>query len=591
MEKYAAPVEDMSFILTNLLDIDNYLKSINNKELSFDSLKMIIEEAGKFACDELDTINQVGDQEGIKLENGVVRMPESFIKAYQNFVNTGWFSIIGEKKYGGQDLPLSAVVMINEIWHSTNMSFATNNMLTQGAVELLESHGNEKQKEYYLPNLISGKWSGTMNLTEPHAGSDLSSIKTKAIEKDKKFLIKGTKIYITHGDQDMSDNIIHLVLAKLPNAPEGVRGISLFLVPKYYLNDKGTKVKNDIKVVSVEHKLGHHASPTCVLSFGENEGAIGELVGEPNQGLKAMFTMMNNARLNVGVQGLAISERAYQKALSFSKERIQGYSLNKNITGPVEIIKHPDVKRMLMEMKSQTEAMRGLAITTGNFIDKYKNFPNSPEGKECLFISNLLTPIVKAWCTDQSIYITSLGVQVHGGMGFIEDTGAAQYYRDCRILAIYEGTNGIQALDLLRRKLFQENGETYKKVLQIIKNTAELSIKSENSNLKEMGELLFKSLDVIEDCSVWLIDKYEENPEISAAGATPFLNMFGWVLGGWVMLDSANKAQLIILKDKNNKFAKEKINTASFFCNTYLPLASSLQNTIKKSFYALENFN
>ena len=591
MEKYAAPVEDMSFILTNLLDIDNYLKSINNKELSFDSLKMIIEEAGKFACDELDTINQVGDQEGIKLENGVVRMPESFIKAYKKFVNTGWFSIIGEKKYGGQDLPLSAVVMINEIWHSTNMSFATNNMLTQGAVELLESHGNEKQKEYYLPNLISGKWSGTMNLTEPHAGSDLSSIKTKAIEKDKKFLIKGTKIYITHGDQDMSDNIIHLVLAKLPNAPEGVRGISLFLVPKYYLNDKGTKVKNDIKVVSVEHKLGHNASPTCVLSFGENEGAMGELVGEPNQGLKAMFTMMNNARLNVGVQGLAISERAYQKALSFSKERIQGYSLNKNITGPVEIIKHPDVKRMLMEMKSQTEAMRGLAITTGNFIDKYKNFPNSPEGKECLFISNLLTPIVKAWCTDQSIYITSLGVQVHGGMGFIEDTGAAQYYRDCRILAIYEGTNGIQALDLLRRKLFQENGETYKKVLQIIKNTAELAIKSDNNNLKEMGELLFKSLGVIEDCSHWLIDKHQENPEISAAGATPFLNMFGWVLGGWVMLNSANKAQLIILKDKNNKFAKEKINTASFFCNTYLPLASSLQNTIKKSFYALENFN
>ena len=591
MEKYVAPVEDMSFILTNLLDIDNYLKSINNKELSFDSLKMIIEEAGKFACDELDTINQVGDQEGIKLENGIVRMPESFIKAYKKFVNTGWFSIIGEKKYGGQDLPLSAVVMINEIWHSTNMSFATNNMLTQGAVELLESHGSEKQKEFYLPNLISGKWSGTMNLTEPHAGSDLSSIKTKAIEKDKKFIIKGTKIYITHGDQDMSDNIIHLVLAKLPNAPEGVKGISLFLVPKYYLNDKGTKVKNDIKVVSVEHKLGHHASPTCVLSFGENEGAVGELVGEPNQGLKAMFTMMNNARLNVGVQGLAISERAYQKALNFSRERIQGYSLDKTISGPVEIIKHPDVKRMLMEMKSQTEAMRGLAITTGNFIDKYKNFPNSPEGKECLFISNLLTPIVKAWCTDQSIYITSLGVQVHGGMGFIEDTGAAQYYRDCRILAIYEGTNGIQALDLLRRKLFQENGETYKKVLQIIKNTAELAIKSENNNLREMGELLFKSLDIIEDCSVWLIDKYEENPEISAAGATPFLNMFGWVLGGWVMLNSANKAQLIILKDKNNKFAKEKINTASFFCNTYLPLASSLQNTIKKSFYALESFN
>ncbi len=591
MEKYTTPVEDMSFILTNLLDIDNYLKSINNDTLSFDNIKMIIEEAGKFACDELDTINHEGDQEGIKLENGIVRMPESFIKAYKNFVNNGWFSIIGDKKYGGQDLPLSAVVMINEIWHSTNMSFATNNMLTQGAVELLESYGNEKQKDFYLPDLISGKWSGTMNLTEPHAGSDLSSIKTKAIEKNKQFFIKGTKIYITHGDQDMSENIIHLVLAKLPDAPEGVRGISLFLVPKYYLNDKGVKVKNDIKVVSVENKLGHHASPTCVLSFGENDGAVGELIGEPNQGLKAMFTMMNNARLNVGVQGLAISERAYQKALSFSKERIQGYSLDKNITGPVEIIKHPDVKRMLMEMKSQIEAMRSLAVTTGNFIDKNKNFPHSPEGKEALFISNLLTPIVKAWCTDQSIYITSLGVQIHGGMGFIEDTGAAQYYRDCRILAIYEGTNGIQALDLLRRKLFQDNGETYKKVLKIIEETANLAVKNENNQIKEIGELLLKNLGIIEDCAMWLINNFEEKPEVSASGATPFLNMFGWVLGGWVMVNSAIKAQLITLKDKNNKFAKEKINTASFFCNTYLPLASSLQNTIKKSFYALENFN
>ncbi len=590
MEKYSVPIDDMSFILNNLLNINSFLKG-NDEDLSSDSIKMIIEEAGKFATDELDTINQIGDKEGIKLENGVVRMPESFIKTYQNFVSTGWFSVIGAKKYGGQDLPLSAVVMINEIWHSTNISFATNNMLTQGAVELLESHGDEKQKDYYLPNLISGKWSGTMNLTEPHAGSDLSLIKTKAIENNNQFFIKGTKIYITHGDQDMSDNIIHFVLAKLPNSPKGVKGISLFLVPKYYLNNKGNRVKNDIKVVSIEQKLGHHASPTCVLSFGENDGAVGELIGQPNQGLKIMFTMMNNARLNVGVQGLAISERAYQKALNFSKERVQGYSLNKKISEPVKIIKHPDVKRMLMEMRSQTEAMRGLAVITGNFIDKYKSFPNSPEGKECLFISNLLTPIVKAWCTDQSIYITSLGVQVHGGMGFIEDTGAAQYYRDCRILSIYEGTNGIQALDLLRRKLFQENGETYKKVLQIIKNTAKRATESENNNLKEMGELLLKSLGVIEDCSVWLIDKYEENPEISATGATPFLNMFGWVLGGWVMVNSANKAQLIILKDKNDKFAKEKINTASFFCNTYLPLASSLQNTIKKSFYALENFD
>ncbi len=590
MEKYEAPVDDMNFVLTQLLNFENYLKNINENELTTDSVKMIIEEASKFATEELDSINQIGDQEGIKLENGIVRMPKSFIKAYKSFVKNGWFSIIGEKKYGGQNLPLSAIVILNEIWQSANMSFATNNMLTQGAIELLESHGNAKQKNEYLPNLISGEWSGTMNLTEPHAGSDLSSIKTKAINIKEKYYIKGTKIYITHGDQDMSDNIIHLVLARLEGAPEGVKGISLFLVPKYFINENGVKAKNDIKVVSIEKKLGHHASPTCVLSFGESNGAIGELIGEPNQGLKAMFTMMNNARLNVGVQGLAISERAYQKALYFSKERKQGSSLDKNISGTVEIINHPDVKRMLMEMRSQIEAMRGLTITTGNFIDKYKNFPNSPEGKESLFISNFLTPIVKAWCTDQSIYVTSLGVQIHGGMGFIEDTGAAQYYRDARILPIYEGTNGIQALDLLRRKLFQENSQTYKKILKKIKETAYLAIEESQEEINEIGNLLLKCVSALEDTSSWLISKYKENPSQAASGATPFLSMFGWVLGGWIMVNSTVKALNILEKNNNNKFAKEKINTALFYCNTYLPTALSLQNTIKKSYYPLENF-
>ena len=590
MEKYEAPTKDMNFVLTQLISFENYLKSVNNNEITTDSVKMIIEEASKFATEELDSINHIGDQEGIKLENGIVRMPETFVKAYKKFVKNGWFSIIGENKYGGQNLPLSAIVAINEIWQSANMSFATNNMLTQGAIELLESHGNEKQKIEYLPNLISGEWSGTMNLTEPHAGSDLSSIKTKAIKIKEKYYIKGTKIYITHGDQDMSDNIIHLVLARLEDAPEGIKGISLFLVPKYFINDDGVKTRNDIKVVSIEKKLGHHASPTCVLSFGESNEAIGELIGEPNQGLKAMFTMMNNARLNVGVQGIAISERAYQKAFSFAKERKQGTSLNKDILGTTAIINHPDVKRMLMEMRSQIEAMRGLAIVTGNLIDEYKSFTNSPKGKESLLISNLLTPIVKSWCTDQSVYITSLGIQIHGGMGFIEDTGAAQYFRDSRILPIYEGTNGIQALDLLRRKLFQDNQMTYKKVLKIIEEVGNTALKEENSEINTLGNLLLKSIKILDNCSLWLIETYQENPEKAAAGATPFINMFGWVLGAWIMTKSALKSEAILKNEHNNKFAKEKINTSLFYCNTYLPLAISLENTIKKSYYPLENF-
>ena len=407
---FASPVKQMIFALKEMANYSDLVGSKLWPDLDDSFVETLLNEAAKLADTSIAPLNQSADKAGSILKNGQVSTAPGFKEAYKELVNSSWGTVSGLKDYGGQGLPKTLAVMIQELWNTSCMSFSLCPMLTQGAIEAISHHGTDAQKNEYLPKLLTGEWSGTMNLTEPQAGSDVGALKTSAKRNtDGSYSIKGTKIYITHGDQDMSDNIIHLVLAKLPNSPEGVRGISLFLVPKYYLNDKGTKVKNDIKVVSVEHKLGHHASPTCVLSFGENEGAVGELVGEPNQGLKAMFTMMNNARLNVGVQGLAISERAYQKALSFSKERVQGYSLNKNITGPVEIIKHPDVKRMLMEMKSQTEAMRGLTITTGNFIDKYKKFPNSPEGKECLFISNLLTPIVKAWCTDQSIYITSFG--------------------------------------------------------------------------------------------------------------------------------------------------------------------------------------
>ncbi len=591
MDNYQAPIRDIMFALTELANINQFSKKTRNQDISCENIKMILEEAGKFASEKIAVINQKGDQEGVKLENGIVRMPEFFIKAYKEFVNKGWFSVIGDKKFGGQDMPMSVLVAINEIWEAANMSFAVNNMLTQGAIELISEHGSQDQKSFNLPNLISGKWSGTMNLTEPHAGSDLSTLKTKAEKTNKnKYLIKGTKIYITHGDQDMSDNIIHMVLAKLPNSPPGVKGISLFLVPKYYYNDDGKRVKNDIKVLSIEHKLGHNASPTCVLSFGESVGALGELIGEPNQGLKAMFTMMNNARLNVGVQGLAIAERAYQKALNFAKERKQGKSISTNKTS-VEIINHPDVKRMLMEMKSQVEAMRGLAIMTGEMIDYQKKFPSTTEGKDKSLLANLLTPIVKSWCTDQSVYLTSLGLQVHGGMGFIEDTGAAQYFRDSRILPIYEGTNGIQALDLLGRKIFLDNGRTFDKVIFEIEDTISKCILSKNIDINSIGNNLTLAKDNLKVSCNWLKEVYENHPQKAAAGATPFLNMFGWILGGWVMANSSLKSQEVLKKKSDDVFFINKIKTALFFSDTYLPLASAQKSTILNSHKTINIIN
>tara|TARA_B100001248_G_C27393258_1_gene463751 strand:- start:1127 stop:2896 length:1770 start_codon:yes stop_codon:yes gene_type:complete len=589
MDNYNTPIKEMLFSLTQVADINKYTKDCEKTDLSSEDVKLLLEEAGKFAREKLDNINAKGDFDGIKLENGLVRMPEYFITAYKSFVESGWFSVVGDKKYGGQDFPWSVLVLINEIWEAANMSFAVNNMLTQGAIELIQEHGNQIQKNKNLPKLISGEWSGTMNLTEPHAGSDLSDIKTKAVKKNGKYLIKGTKIYITHGDQDMSDNIIHMVLAKLPDAPQGSRGISLFLVPKYYDDKNMNKIKNDIKVLSIEHKLGHNASPTCVLSFGENNACIGELVGEAHQGLKAMFTMMNNARLNVGVQGIAIAERAYQKALSFAKERKQGFSLSKSSKEPVKIIEHPDVKRMLMEMKSQVEAMRGLAVFTGETIDYAKQYAHTKEGKNYLNLVSLLTPIVKSWCTDQSVSITSLGVQVHGGMGFIEDTGAAQYYRDSRILPIYEGTNGIQALDLLKRKLFLENGKTFERLLKKIRGDVKECRNCKNIEIVTMGNLLESCIKSVESSAFWLKEELDENPENAAAGATPFLNMFGWALGGWIMCKSSlNSLNNKILDDE---FRKEKIDTALFFCTTYLPLATSLSSTIKYSCKTLQRIS
>ena len=370
MSEYNAPIDDILFSITKTLDLKKISDTSSKEKISHEVIESILKEAGKFAKEILAPLNTLGDKEGAKLENGVVRLPKGFKEAYEKFVSNGWGSVAGSKEYGGQNLPWFIVIALNEIWQAANMSFADNLMLTQGAIELLENHGNKLQKELYLPKLISGEWSGTMNLTEPQAGSDLSSIKTSAIKDKDSFFIKGNKIYITHGDQDMSKNIIHLVLARMPDAPKGISGISLFLCPKTLVKkDQELGPNNDIRVVSLEHKLGHNASPTCVLAYGDNEGAKAEMIGSPNSGINAMFTMMNNARLNVGVQGVAIAERSYQLALSFAKERYQGKPINNSSGDSIAIIDHPDVKRMLLEMKSQIEAMRGLTFIAAESLD------------------------------------------------------------------------------------------------------------------------------------------------------------------------------------------------------------------------------
>ena len=463
VDTYKAPLEDMRFVLHELLDLDRLTEIEAFEGTTPDLIDQILEEAAKFAEEVVAPLNQVGDQQGVRLENGVVRMPDGFVECYQKYVDAGWAAVCGDTNYGGQGLPWTLSIALSEIWQSANMSLANAWMLTQGAVEAIQKHGTPAQKATFLPKLISGEWSGTMNLTEPNAGSDVGALRTKAVAENGAWRITGTKIFITHGDQDMSENVVHLVLARTPNAPQGTRGISLFVVPKILVNSEGElEQRNDLRVVSLEHKLGHMASPTAVMSYGDNEGAIGYLLGDENQGMACMFTMMNNARLNVAVQGLAVAERAYQRAVQWARERIQGNDISGQSTDKVAIIRHPDVRRMLMDMKSQVEAIRALCYSVAEALDLANGHPDEAIREQSRGYLDLVTPIAKAWSTDQGFEIASIGIQVHGGMGYIEETGAAQYLRDARITMIYEGTNGIQALDLIRRKLPREIAATEK---------------------------------------------------------------------------------------------------------------------------------
>ncbi len=557
MSSYQAPLKDMRFVLNHLAGLADVAKLPGYEEATPDTVDAILEEAAKFASEVLDPINFSGDREGSKWSDGEVRTPKGFRDAYKKFCEGGWNALPFEAEWGGQGLPKLVSTPVQEMWKSSNLSFSLCPLLTQGAIEALLLRGSDSVKQTYLPNMVEGKWTGTMNLTEPQAGSDLSLVKTRAERAGDHYLISGQKIFITYGEHDMAENIVHLVLARTPDAPAGTKGISLFVVPKFI----GTK-RNTAKCASIEHKLGIHASPTAVMVY---EKAVGHLVGEENRGLEYMFIMMNAARFAVGLEGVAIAERAFQRALAFARERVQGRDLAGS-SGAVPIIRHPDVRRMLMLMKSQAEAMRALAYTTAAAMD----VAAKTESKTHQAFVDLMIPVVKGWSTETGIEIASLGVQVHGGMGFVEETGAAQYLRDARITTIYEGTTGIQAMDLVGRKIARDGGATAKGWLAEVKK-----LDGRLSDHPQIRKALADGVKAVEDCVEFLVTA--KDPRQQFAGAVPFLRLMGIVAGGWQMA----RAALAAAKGTgDDSFDKAKIATARFYADHVLVQAPALRNTV-----------
>ena len=567
MANYVAPSKEIDFVLNKVLDYKKLNALSAFSEATPELTEAILDNAAKFACEVIAPINRIGDAEGVKVQGSEVKTASGFVEAYRQFVDSEWLALAQNPSYGGQGLPFLVHLAASEMWNSACTSFALCPMLTAGAIDALSDHANEDLKQRYLPNLVTGKWSATMNLTEPHAGSDLSKLRTIAEPVGDHYLIKGQKIYITWGEHDMAENIIHIVLAPMVDAPPGNKGLSLFLVPKFLPSaDGGLGERNDLKVVSTEHKLGINASPTCVMSFGEDTGAIGYLIGKPGDGLACMFTLMNHARLEVGLQGVALSERSYQDALAYAKDRVQGR--NSQTGEPAKIIEHADVQRMLMQMRSMTDAMRGLTYD-GAYAHDFRVNGSSQEERE--FYQDrfaLLTPLVKAWCTELVNEVTSLGIQVHGGMGFIEETGAAQHYRDARIAAIYEGTNGIQANDLLGRKVLKDQGAAMRSYIAEVLQTSE-TLKS-NSEFKKIAEMLEEAATNLETTTNFVIENSKLGQNFVGGVAFNFLMMMGYVSGSWYMARSAERA-LVVAHDGDNEFINRKLASVRFYFAQLLP--------------------
>jgi len=577
---YRAPINDMMLALNHGAGLMAAVKAGHYGDFDAEITAAVIEEAGKFASDVLAPLNRVGDEHGIKLEGGQVTTAPGWPDAYQRWTEAGWNAVSGPEAHGGQGLPLAVNAVCTEIWSAANVAFGLCPLLTLSAIEALDAHGSVELKKIYLDKLISGAWTGTMQLTEPQAGSDVGALRTRADRAaDGSYRIKGTKIFITYGDHDMTDNIVHFVLARLPDAPAGTKGISLFLVPKFLVNADGSLgARNDIHASGVEHKLGMHASPTCTMTMGDHGGAIGYLIGEENQGMRCMFTMMNQARLGVGLEGVGIADRAYQQALAYAQERRQGRAVGKTGDGSDPIIVHPDIKRMLMQMRALTAAARSICYATAVALDVAARAKDAKVRGAAAARGALLTPIAKAFSTDIGSEVAYLGVQVHGGMGFIEETGAAQHYRDARITPIYEGTNGIQAIDLVTRKLGANGGAT---VFALLDELGDIVGRVEASNdpaFGTTGAKLRDALAALDRSSRWLLERLSSAPNDALAGATPYLRLFGVTLGGCMLASEA-------LAAGGDGIAEPAryVTLARFFAENLSVQAGALEKTVTES--------
>ena len=575
---YRAPITDIMLALNHGAGLQKALTAGHLGDFDGDITSAVLDEAGRFASDVLAPLNRIGDEHGIKLADKNVTTAPGWPGAYQRWIAGGWNAVSGPEDFGGQGLPMSINAACTEIWSASNIAFGLCPLLTLSAIEALDAHGSDALKQIYLHKLVSGEWTGTMQLTEPQAGSDVGALRSRAERADDgSYRIFGSKIFITYGDHDMTDNIVHFVLARLPDGPQGTKGISLFLIPKFLVNADGSLgARNDIYASGVEHKLGMHASPTCTMTMGDDGGAIGYLIGEEHRGMLCMFTMMNQARLGVGLEGVGIADRAYQQALAYAQDRRQGRSVGSKSEGMEPILVHPDVKRNLLQMRALTAAARTICYSTAVALDVAARTTDASVRKTAAARGALLTPIAKAFSTDIGIEVASLGVQVHGGMGFIEETGAAQHYRDARITAIYEGTNGIQSIDLVMRKLAVNGGES---VWALLEELSEIVDRVEKSNDPAFGTTAPKlrdALAALERTSKWLLERVASAPNDALAGATPYLKMFGSTLGGCVLANEALAAREI----ENTGDPQRYVTLARFFTENISVQAGGLERTI-----------
>lgn len=581
MATYRAPLRDMSFVLRELAGIADIAELPGFGDAA-EVLDAVLTEAAAFAADVLDPINASGDRDGCTFAGGNVTMPPGFKDAYRRFAQAGWIGFPVPQEYGGQGLPRTLLAPVYEMWNAANVGFANGPLLNQGVIEALELAGSPEQKQTYIPRLVSGEWAGTMCLTEPQAGSDLAAVRTRAVPEGDRYRISGQKIFITFGEHDLTANIVHLVLARLPDAPEGTKGISMFIVPKFLVNADGSPgERNDVSCAGIEHKLGLNANPTCTLNYGERGGgAIGYLVGEPNRGLEYMFIMMNAARFFCGIQGLALADRAYQSALAYAKERVQSRDVASRSPEPVAIVKHPDVRRMLLSMKSQIEAMRALAYVAGAALDRAEAAPGDAERRRSKAFAEFMIPVVKGWCTETAIDLCSTALQVFGGMGYIEETGIAQQYRDVRIGAIYEGTTGIQALDLVGRKLIRDMGETATAIAGEIAAFAG-ALGTGDPDLAAIKTALAAAVATLGDASTWIGMNAMSDLHTAFACSVPYLKLWGIVAGGWQMARAAEIAvRRIAAADADTEFYRAKLATARFYAEHVLSQSAWLGHQI-----------